>query len=266
MRTAGTAQKNGAARQLRYSGMMRRSRRMLSGPCVGRIGWATVRTPTRVELLAADGRPAPRSPSSPIPMRFTHRSACALTVCWMLIGAKGKWWLKLATILIVPGFGLAVWASIASYKGWPTTDEPPEKAVLVWGIIHEPDPKHGDPGSIYLWLTPLQKEGDTALNPLDYVSGGGEPRSYKLPYTRQLHDALSGAQAAAKDGRPMMFSRNPKRGGERGGRPRNREEDATEGDESATSGGAGGNARGDGEQFQFYDLPLPTSPRKEPER
>src|SRR3954462_3595150 len=28
-----------------------------------------------------------RSPSSHIPMRFTHRSACALTVCWTLIAA-----------------------------------------------------------------------------------------------------------------------------------------------------------------------------------
>src|SRR4029079_12464372 len=76
-----------AAGRLRHSGMMRRARRTLSGPWVGRIGWATVRTPTRVELLAADGRPVPSSPSSHIPMRFIHRSACALTVCWMLIGA-----------------------------------------------------------------------------------------------------------------------------------------------------------------------------------
>jgi hypothetical protein len=200
-----------------------------------------------------------------IPVAFILLSAL---LCWMLIGARGKWWLKLATILIVPAFGIAVWAAISSYKGWPTADEPPEKAVLLCGAVHEPDAKRDDPGVIYLWLAPLPEAGAApSLNPFDYLSGGGEPRSYKLPYTRQLHDALNGAQAAAKDGRPMMFSRSPKKpGGRGGGRPRS-DEDAVEGEESHPGGAGQNGAQGEGErdEYHFYDLP-PASPQKPPEQ
>ncbi len=194
-----------------------------------------------------------------IPIAFILLAAL---LCWMLIGAKGKWWLKLATILIVPGFGLAVWGSISSYKGWPTASEPPEKALLVGGIVREPDAKKDDPGAIYLWLIPLKGDGHSNLNPLDYVSSGAEPRSYKLPYTRQLHDAVNDAQAAEKDGRPMLFQRTGKKNG-RGGARGNSQDDSAEGDESGASGTPGGGSGNPEEgEYKFYDLPLPTSQPK----
>lgn len=186
----------------------------------------------------------------------------AALLCWMLIGAKGSWWLKLATILIVPAFGLAVWAAISSYKGWPTADEPPEKAVLIWGVVREPDPRHDDPGAIYLWLMPVREEGELDLNPFDYTAGGGEPRSYKMPYTRQLHDALTAAQAAAKEGRPMMFGKGKRRGGRGHGVP-GREGDS---DGEGEGRGNGGQEGEEEEQFQFYDLPPATPTRKQPEQ
>ncbi len=197
-----------------------------------------------------------------IPVAFILLAAL---LCWMLIGAKGKWWLKLLTILIVPSFGLAVWASISSYKGWPTTDEPPEKALLVWGVVHEPDPRTGNPGVIYLWLTPIREDSGGTLNPLGYESRNGEPRAYRLPYSRQLHDALTGAQAAAKEGRPMMFGKG-KRGRRSDGSRREEDGEPVEGEGDARPGGVGG-ARGDGEreQYQFYDLP-PAAPFKPSEQ
>ncbi len=195
-----------------------------------------------------------------IPLAFIMLAAI---LCWQLIGAKGKWWLKLLAIVVVPGFGLAVWGSIASYKGWPTTDEPPEKALLLSSAVREPDPKTGDPGAIYVWLMPLKDTG-TALNPFDYVSPGGEPRAFKFPYSRPSHEMLVGAEQALKDGKPIVFERGEK--GMAGGQEGESGEDAESG-ESADGvppgeGRPGTRPRPGEGGFKVYELPTPAPPRK----
>jgi len=176
-----------------------------------------------------------------IPLAFILLSA---VLCLLLIGSKWAWWQKLALIVIVPGFGLVLWNALGSYKGWPSTDAIPEKSLIYWGLVREPEPKKGDEGAIYIWLMPLDGKIDIPLNPLEYISPGNEPRAYALPYTRRMHEALEAAKAMTREGRPAVLDLT---GAEEGG-----DEDGMQGDP-------------DRRDFKVYDLPPPRPPLKEPE-
>lgn len=93
----------------------------------------------------------------------------AAILLWAVIYARGPWALKLCLILTVPAYGVFVWHSVEAWRGYPVHAKPPE-AKLVASLVHEPD-------YIYLWLV-----------------SGREPRAYRIPYTRQAHEALVAAQ------------------------------------------------------------------------
>ncbi len=197
-----------------------------------------------------------------IPIAFILLAA---VLCLLLIGSKWKWWQKLALIVIVPSFGLAVWASIASYKGWPTRDALPTKSVVYWTIVREPNPARNDPGAIFLWATSLDAVGRTR-NPLTYASPGDEPRAYRLPYSRELHLGLQNAQGSMREGRPVVLDLTGREGtrgaGERGDRTQERPN--SDGRDAGTPT-QGPRARDeDGiHDFMIYGLPPPHPPSKE---
>ena len=196
-----------------------------------------------------------------IPIAFILLSAL---LCLLLIGSKWDWKQKLALIVIVPAFGLAVWQSIGSYKGWPTTESPPDKALLNGIIIREPDKSINDKGAIYLWLMPFDDGAKPSFfNPLGYASPGGEPRCFALPYTRQAHEQLEGAQDLLRRGGRVVFRTRGKYGTGAAG----------DGEPCDSARGNCGNADGEsGEQgdpnrrdFQIYELPPRHPPEKLPE-
>lgn len=199
----------------------------------------------------------------------------AAVICLLLIGTKWKWWQILLLILVVPTFSLIVWRSIESYKGWPSAADPPEKSLVHWALIREPDPAHDDPGAIYVWLTPLDEVAGSR-NPLDYDSPPGDPRAYKLPYSRSLHKGMQRAKGMIGQGRPVVLdlSGKGKGGGNGSGEPG--EGEPGDGDEngdgaSGSDGGPGGRGRPgyrypEGrEDFKIYELPPAHPPRKLPE-
>ncbi len=111
---------------------------------------------------------------------FVVLSALAL---WAVIYSRGHWAPKLALICIVPAFGVIVWHSLEGYRGWPAEIKPPDRAELVGQYIDEPT-------AIYLWLIP---------------AGESRPRAYKIPYSRQLHEAAARAAGIAKRGGHPAF-------------------------------------------------------------
>ena len=106
---------------------------------------------------------------------------------WLLIGAKGPWKIKLVASVIVPFFMFAVWHALGSYEGWPVRTSLPHKSVLIADEVIEPDVLTHQPGVIYVWLIPIN--GSTQI--LGYHPTEGEPRAYRLPYSRQLQNALN---------------------------------------------------------------------------
>lgn len=206
-----------------------------------------------------------------IPLAFILLAA---VLCLLLIGSRWKWWQKLALIVIVPSFGLIVWGAIESYKGWPSAADPPSRSLVHWVLIHEADPEHGDPGAIYVWLSPLDEHG-SRINPLEYDSPGDEPRAYRLPYSRALHKGMQRAQRMIQEGRPVVLDLRQKgKGGGNGsgdGQPGEGEPGDGDGEGADGSDGPGGHGSpgygygDDRTDFKIYELPQAHPPRKQPE-
>lgn len=122
----------------------------------------------------------------------------AAILLWFLVGTKGKWWAKVPLILVLPFLGFAFHSIPDTYKGWPTVSAPPLTSTFVSGIVEEPDPATGDEGAIYIWLIPVK--GASSDHGLGYTSKTGEPRSYELPYSRELHKQVDKANGITKKG------------------------------------------------------------------
>ena len=114
---------------------------------------------------------------------------------WFVIGSRGRWWLKLPTIALTCLFTFAVWSALDSFSGWPTAQNPPANALLVASTVDEPR-------AIYVWLVPSDASGL-----LRYRPDQSEPRAYRLPYSRQLHEQVDRGTALAKQGRPVELQR-----------------------------------------------------------
>ena len=114
---------------------------------------------------------------------------------WLLVGARGAWPEKALLVLVVASFAFVVWRSLASLDGWPASARPPDRAVLVASSVDEPR-------WIYLWLLPEQPHGL-----LGYRPASGEPRAYRVRYSRRLHEQLERARRLARIGARVELRR-----------------------------------------------------------
>lgn len=105
--------------------------------------------------------------------------------------------LQAALIFVCVWFGVVMWLTSQSFFGWPSTEIiSPEQSRILSIRIKEPDPKINFPGAIYLWLE-LKPEIETQeyllnglFSPLLYFSNT-DPRSFRIPYTRELHKKIN---------------------------------------------------------------------------
>lgn len=105
---------------------------------------------------------------------------------------------KAAAIVLASCFYIAVFFSTQGLLGWSAPVALPERFKVLWTYVIEPDPAHANPGAVHLWVEEL----DAANLP------SGEPRSYLLPYSRQLADRVTQAQGQIKDG--MLVGGKPR--------------------------------------------------------
>ncbi len=113
-------------------------------------------------------------------------------------------WLLVTVLLALPVFYIGHYLTLRELQGWPaTTDLPPEFRLLAFDV-REPDPKTGQPGQILLWLR---------------ANGDEQPRVYRQPYRKQLHQELVDAGQRQAEGRPQIgrtAQREARRSGETG--------------------------------------------------
>ena len=182
---------------------------------------------------------------------------------WGVIWSKGRWGYKLAAIVIVPAFAIAVWSALGSYRGWPTTEEPPDRAQFHWGVVREPDAQSGDKGAIYLWLSPGKSSKKDDPSVLEYASRKGEPRAYARPYSRRLHEEVESGRQMVRDGKRVGMQRG--RVGQKG---KGQSDGGAQG-QGGPDGGAPAqppsNERGENygdhdQEFRVYELPPPAPP------
>lgn len=172
---------------------------------------------------------------------------------WIAIGGRGRWGIKLAMIIVVPAGTLMVWRSLDTYLGWPSPNELPERFIITGMYVREPDPKTGDAGAIYLWV---RVPGARTAQLLGYRLDAREPRAYRLPYDRNLHEQIAQFQRALLSG--AMIGGVSRRGhlmGQPG--------DGQRGGQRPGGGGEDGNGRPRG-QVELYELPPAQQPDKTP--
>ena len=172
---------------------------------------------------------------------------------WLLIGAKGKLPLKLITVVACCYYCIAVWVSLGSYMGYPTTQDLPDQFFLRAVIIEEPDKKAGTEGAIYLWISHFEGESKNVFETLTYDAKPGEVRVHRIKYRRTVHERLNGVMGALRRGIPVMGGKALRGEGEGEGQG-----DATGGDPGRGDGdrrGQGGAGFSQEQEPHFYVLP-----------
>ena len=117
----------------------------------------------------------------------------ACVTSWNLIGTKGRYALKCITILILVWYGLAVAYTVPNIMGWSAKkDLPPDAKIIGVKIIEDTAAKKG---VMYFWLNeePAEKlDFANLLKPgaMFLYTGKRQPRSYQIPYDRELHKKL----------------------------------------------------------------------------
>lgn len=146
-----------------------------------------------------------------IPITFLLLSA---SILWMIIGGKGHWILKMAFVTIALYFAVALWVSLGGLIGWPSRSQLPEKFQVNWIMVKELPPGYTEENSIYLWVTELNennqpKEDKTNKWVVSFSAKKDsiEPRSFRVPYSRQLHKEAAKAQAMLRAGKPVVGTR-----------------------------------------------------------
>lgn len=115
-----------------------------------------------------------------------------------LVYSRWHWSLKAGLILVALVF---YWASYQGWKesqGWPTATQLPDKFLLHFTVIEEPDDEIGLEGQIFIWLTDLSAHEVAA-----------EPRAYRLPYEKILHSKLDAAMRESGSGKLQIGQINP---------------------------------------------------------
>jgi len=175
---------------------------------------------------------------------------------WILTESKVRWYVKTVCITVFCLFTVIFWSTIHSFLGWPAQEEGmPEKILVHWVIIKEPNKFQEFDGAIYLLLESAEKdEPNKILKFFGYKKNKIEPRLYGLRYGRELHEQLEKIKSKLKNGQPVAGKLTK------------------EGDKGKGKFGQGNksNQKGDGSESQtqewhFHEL-LPSEIHAKPER
>lgn len=202
-----------------------------------------------------------------IPLAYVIVAALLL---WAVITARGSWLLKAVLIAATLLFGVALWHSLTDLQGWPVETGMPRRFEVKWLVVEEPDKKSGTAGSVYVWAVAL---GDQGRSPFRLVRSGegGEPRIYRLPYSRSLHEQSEEIEESLRGGNRFFASLG--QGGEERGFLTDRPGGEGPGEKGGASDGTvqldgpRGDERPGGaaslQDYYFHELPAVSYPEKE---
>ena len=184
-------------------------------------------------------------------------------ILWFVIGSKGLWRLKAATILLTLYLCLSVNFSLDNLMGWPSGQQPPKEFRVHWVVIKEPNKKTGDKGDVYVWVTDMDpKEKDDGSFFISFANENmHKPRSYRLEYSKELHEDGQKALEMIMGGQAVMGTNEGLQGkgeggdGQGDGQGEGGDGDGEGGGENGGGAGGGSLSRNGGISFQ----PLPPS-------
>jgi len=120
---------------------------------------------------------------------------CAAALLW------SRWpaWLKALLLTGVAVFYFFADDVVHNLSGWPTIDALPERFTLLAVVIEEPSNKTA--GALFVWVNAIENGKPVP-----------QPRSYKLPYAKDLHAVLNEGMKKARQGVTQMGTAVPKAG------------------------------------------------------
>ena len=172
---------------------------------------------------------------------------------WVLSESKLKWYTKSALISVFCVFTIIFWSSISSFLGWPAQEEDmPEKILIHWVIIKEPNKFTEFDGAIYILLESVEETEDSkVLKFFGYKKDMIEPRLYELSYSRELHERLENTvKGRLMQGQPVAGKLKKGEGQRKGEGKPDRE---------------GGGSESQKTEWEFHEL-LPSEIHEKPER
>ena len=175
---------------------------------------------------------------------------------WILNESSLKWYIRAACISAFCIFTIIFWSSMHSFLGWPANeDDIPEKVLIHWVIIKEPNKFTKFDGKIYVLAQSTEEaEKNRLLRFFGYNKNKTEPRLYGLEYSRGLHEQLEKEiMFKLKRGQPVVGRLTKEKGS---GEPK-------EGDGKSAEKGGGSESQEQG--WYFHEL-LPSEIHRKPER
>jgi hypothetical protein len=177
---------------------------------------------------------------------------------WVLTESKVRWYVKTACISAFCIFTVIFSTSIHSFLGWPALeDDMPEKILIHWVIIKEPNKVTKSNGGIYVLLQSVrEEESSLLLRFFGYRKEKIEPRLFRLKYSRELHEQIE------KQIRPSLRNGQPVVGRLTKGKPRPK---IGFGSSKNPNKGKGDGSESQNQEWHFHKL-LPSEIHKKPER
>ena len=175
---------------------------------------------------------------------------------WILTESTVKWYIKTVCIATFCLFTIVFWTTIHTFLGWPADEsDMPEKVLIHWVIIKEPNKFKEFTGAIYILAESAEKETSVVRRFFGYDKDRIEPRLYQLKYNRNLHEQLQKTLIPKlRSGRPVYgkLSKDKKPPGKGGNK------------------GDGKDKKGDGSESQeqewHFHVLLPSEIHSKPER
>ena len=175
---------------------------------------------------------------------------------WILNESLLKWYIKTACISIFCIFTIIFWTSIHTFLGWPALEsDVPEKVLIHWVIIKEPNKYTKYDGRIYVLLESVgEPKSNFLARFFGYRKERVEPRLHGLKYNRELHEKLEkGVMPKLKRGQPVIGKLTKE----------NEQRLVREGDGTSTKKGGGSESQE--QEWHFHEL-LPSEIQGKPER
>lgn len=177
---------------------------------------------------------------------------------WSIIGGRGHWSIKSFIIPFCTWYSIAIGVTIVSVFGWPADAQVPEKFEVHYILVQPPSKQTGSDGNIYLWLIDLENKHEFSLFNL-YNSIEGEPRAFRVVYSKKLHQRLNAVLEGLRKGQRFIGERGKDMGllgygKDKGkGKGKGNDKDGT----ALFDGGnvSGGEEGDDSVSIKFYRLP-----------
>jgi len=123
-------------------------------------------------------------------------------VFWVIRDTKHIW-VRTGIIAGFFGFCVAMSLSLDSIMGWAAHKNMPTVITIRHIVIKEPSPSIGSPGGIYILIEHPPTRHNLFLHTFGYNAAHPEPRLFKLPYSRELHEQLQAVMSQLNNGQTV---------------------------------------------------------------